>query len=488
MANETVRIYDQKGQARDVPKSLATPENMNTHGYSFQAPQQQSNIPSNPGMSEQGNSQPVDSREAFKKQLLQQYGGPQQALMKAAEWVHKRPGLDKAVTSAANFLEPVGNASKGAVLGGVEGLADTASSVGNIPIEIANLIGNTNIPTMGKANLQRYLPQNSSAANLGFQGGDIAGQLLGGGEAFNAAGMIPKLGNEASVLQNVGRGAIAGGATGENAPGGRLSGTVGGAALGPANQLTNKALTQNLFNKQGQAYGQAQNMYNKTFEPLRGEASNFVPKGEYDALKGHTSLGEGAQVIPSREIDLGRIRKNIPKEERTAIENFSSNPTMENAHYAQSELGAKIRKLKLQEATDSNFKKGNLIRSLTKDKISIKTALGESLMKSGKQNYDNYNAAQEFYEKYVIPYSSKGILQKRKSNDIFDSDVINKMTKNAKFMQSAPGKENSMLRTRALINSLLNKKNIVPASVLGAVGLNQYDKRSAPSAGLYGDQ
>lgn len=425
---ETVIIYDKNGQGRQVPKSLATPEKMAMHGYSFNNPKNQN-------------------------------------LNKIATYNPERQSFKKSIDFLNQFAIPAGDFSKGAVLGGVEGLANAASSLGNLPIEAINLLAGSNIPTMQKTNvLTQYTPKTSSG-QLGAQIGDIGGNLLGGGEAYNAAKMIPKLGNTASVLQNMGRGALAGFATGENMPGGRNVNALLGAPTGLAEQLTYNSLAKNLIEGQKKAGQQSSNLYDKVFSKVDNE-SNVIPQGN---------------------IDFSRIRKNIPKEERTAIDSYDKNPTIQNAHEAQSEIGSRLRELKQQQIREgSNFKKKNLVSSLKESQKSIQDALEEALVMQKNGSYEDYVKAQKFYKENVVPYFSKGNIEKYKNKELFEKDLVKRMMKNPEFMKSIPGKQNTLLKTRKVIDSLMNKGNIVPASLLGIVGLNQYDKRK--NTGLYGEQ
>lgn len=427
MNDKIITVYNSKGERHDVPESIATPEVMKKFNYTFE----------NPLSKNTQTTQQPEKNKALNDLLY------------------------KGIIGAGNF-------SKGAVLGGVEGLADSASSVGNIPIELINSLYGSKIPTMGKANLERYLPPDSSAAKMGFEAGNFAGELGSGGAAFKVAGSIPKLSNEASLLQNLARGGLSGAAIGENMPGGREGAAIYGAPAGLANQLTYKALAQNIVGKSANSLDKSKEFYREVFSK--------IPKDQ--------------EVIPEGNIDFKRIRKNIPLEQRKAIDDFDANPTIENAHNAQSELGSYIRELRFTKEnakkTGVGFKKNNLLRSMIESQSSIKKALGEGLVKSGMDNYNNYNNAQRYYQKYVLPYDSKGTLQKYKNNEMFDDEFVKKMMKNAKFMKSAPGSENSTLKARKFINSLVNKQNVLPASALSILGINAYDKFNPNSS--YGDQ
>ncbi len=233
--------------------------------------------------------------------------------------------------------------------------------------------------------------------------------------------------------------------------GGRTGGAVAGAVLSPLTRLSNDSISNRIVDAGRKESNMASNEYKDIFSK--------APKDEI--------------VIPEGNIDFSKIRKGIKSTEREPFDEYLMNPTIENAHKAQSIIGEQIRNLD-KMATKS----GGLNTAQTQKFNRLKDArdeINKSLSKSLGNQSGRYKSQSESYAKNVVPYKNKNI-EKYKKDEIFAKQLVDRLSKDSKFMKSIPGSKHSKeLKIKSFINMLFNKDaaKFATGGAVTALGLNE---------------
>lgn len=169
----------------------------------------------------------------------------------------------------------------------------------------------------------------------------------------------------------------------------------------------------------------------KAAEKIKGQATKAIK-----AAKGYSSENLAKKIVQSKEAvenvyskkynaffeaakESGADQVKIPKfkskslikaaetKEANAIRKFLKDPTIENAHRAQSDLGKLYRSLKgTKKARSLNSDETAALRSALKSKKLIKESIHKSL---GKDLTSKYEEIGKGYKKEVVPYNNKVI-------------------------------------------------------------------------------
>lgn len=398
----------------------------------------------------------------------------------------ERQRLMDIYNAAKPYAQTAGRFAAGAAAGGIQGAANSLASTANLVPETINLIAGTRLPTMQKTDVMRqFLPKDSQAANYGFTAGNIGGELAGFGGAYKATGAIPKLNDASSIVQNMLRGSLSGFATGEDAPGGRIASGVVGGITAPVSQLSDKSIVNMVSKKYKDKSGLYKDAFTKYFDQSPNESKQLREYG----------------VVPQDGFNYKAIKGDLTGPENKTIQRYLDNPTIENAHFAQSELGKYTSKLTKSFNKDrSSFTKMNQLNASTEAynglKDSINNALKEISNISGKDVLNPYLGLKSGYEREVVPYHGNEI-DEYLNNTLRSKNpakkVMDNLLKDQTFMKyeikgdrkiPGPGADMKSIKIKSMINSLLNKKNIPMATALGILGLDRYDNSKER---VYGD-
>lgn len=438
MADEqTVLIYNESGEPHNVPQSLATPEKMAKFKYSFNPPEASQpinniNPTANADYQASGSIETMGQpQQGNNDQLVQQM--QQNFAPTLSQSISNRPDLQKTLNAIKPVAEGAGNFLAGAALSGADAVLGNAASVANLAPDTINLIAGTNLPRMQGTNFKQYTPE-GLAGQAGNIVGDVAGNVVGGGAAFKALGSVPKLSNEASILANSARGAISGFGTGAENPGGRFAGAAEGGILAPVSKLTNKSLADTLLNQ-----------YEKIKSGASKEYSNLFQKAGNDL------------AIPSSKENLNyeMIKSSFTKNDRANIDKYFEDPTLQNAHKAQSDLGKKIRSLS-KGKQDPNFLGNAKIDALEQAREAIKSGMNKTLDSRVPGGSQEYQQISQKYAEQVAPYKELKVLEAYKKGEKSPQQVLSKIDE--KFKTSEPGKSNSMLKAKSKINDFSGSK------------------------------
>lgn len=370
-------------------------------------------------------------------------------------------GVGKSVASVANLIPGV-NINQEDVLGGI---GKGVSAIGNVGIGLGNFLNQTNAPYLSSPTSEQLAPTDIYG-KVGREAGNIGGEALAGNELYSALGAVPKLGNEASVAMNALRGALSGAAVGQDGFGGRVGGAVTGAAFSPFSQMSDKAISDRIVQDYQRALGEGSSKYTKVLEG--------VPE---DRL--------AKPVISSFEepIDFREVRRYMKKKDRINLDKYFRNPTIENAHNAQSDLFKSIKK-------ESNSEVASLMDNARE---SIKTGLKRALDRNMGGKGEEYSRAADYWKNKVVPFQGpkhkgENLLDVYGENRLFPKTVIDKLIKNDEFRKALGGKYNKDLSRKELLNKLTRK--LGPSAIAGAVpGAAVYlGLKDRPQNNYYGDQ
>lgn len=379
-------------------------------------------------------------------------GMPREQLYKAAASLSDTPKLEKFIRAIAPSAQKVGDTAAAPLFGAMEGVGSAGASAANLALDALNAYKGSKYHLQSPGFRDKIQPGMTN--DILYGAGKFGGEIAGGGAAYKALGSVPKLGNEASMLANLFRGAGAGAITGEEGPGGRAGSAAIGGALSPISQLTNSAIANRISRSAGNEINKSSKGFEKFFDS--------VPSDEI--------------VIPEGDIDLRTIRKAIPSKERAPLDEYLKDPTIKNAHKAQSILGAQERKVDSEiKKHGGSFSRTARINAYRGAKDSILKGIDKSLEKLPSKN-ESYQAERSNYKKNVVPYLEEEINLYR-NGEISANKMIKELEKNYPWIKKTmAGKEHGKsLKAKKFLDSLFNSRAIKQGAGigLGALGLNE---------------
>ena len=265
--------------------------------------------------------------------------------------------------------------------------AGTADAFDNLFIDTANLVPGINIPRRNSGS--------GTAYDVGNVIGNIGG-FFGGGEAAEAlrAGVetIPYVGKGAEYLGREGLGAIkrALGAAGygaietpENRGKGALEGVVSsglteipGVAL---RAVSPKKYMNAMYEKISESLGKAKEQSRELYGSLMRDAGDIPVRVNDDSLK--------------KEVFFNK--KNL----KQLFNEFEKDPTVNNAHRLQSQLGSEARSLKTIDVATHDRK-----NAYEEAREALLSGITQALGGSGSEYAQKYADAMQHYRNTVVPY------------------------------------------------------------------------------------
>lgn len=344
-----------------------------------------------------------------------------------------------------------------AAAGVVQGTVNTGAS-------IANLLPGVNLPHL---DLEQYLPEGYS--KLAAFGGELAAPLGIAGKGIKAVQSAkPILKGVGGFFEKAAKNAGIGYAIGEqeNQEGekyGRgLSAALSG-AIPAIGSITNKAVGNKIISKFKSDKAEIGEGYNKLFEAAK--------EGGVDKVKN----------IFTHE-DVLDWMKGIPKDYRKSLERYSNNPTLENAHRAQSDLGAygsELNKAKEIQGTlpdELNRRLGHIDEAREKLREEIMNSLFSNKKTAGL-GWKYMDLTDQWREK-IGPYMDVTDINKAVSGHIDPGDLTSALGRKSAhpFRQLMGEQHPELLINRAVANVLGNKylkSGALGFGALGALALSQ---------------
>lgn len=310
--------------------------------------------------------------------------------------------------------------------GALQGLADTGISAVNVPLE---LLGKKPI---SHPDLQKYLPQDM-LSKAAFTGGEIGGSIPVTGGVYSSLGKLsPEVSGVKRLLENSVRGSITGGIVGDNLPGGRETGAITGAILPDINNLRPKVISNNIIKNKKNVEDIYENAYNDFFDHAEDV---------------------GVEKVPIPNMDYSRVLNKTQSHYNESLENYLKNPTLKNAHDAQSDLFKYLKDKKSANLTTSQSKTYNqALKARNQINSSIYHALDQYPESELNKTYSNLSKG---FKRDVIPYRDKNIIQYQ-SGKISGNKLIKRLLNNDEFMTKESSKYPE-LKLHELINNPIGK-------------------------------
>lgn len=342
-----------------------------------------------------------------------------------------RPSLlDKARNIANTTRIPAAGA------GITQGLYDTTKSVADMMpgMSAMGLAGNA---TGGKSmklpniDLSQYVPQDAISQTV-FQGGKIASGIAGDTGLYKLAGKIPGLASQ-ELLPTIGRGAAAAYAGGEEQPGGRGGAALLGGALGPISELGSKSIANRISGYMKGLQEELSDSYNSIFKQAsdRGIKKVSTVPMNIDAVK---NFADSKDVLES-------------------IKTYQDNPTLLNAHRAQSDLGKMQNlaqnspKYKSNTAMDS-YKRD--VQTLGNMRSDLQNSIHSQLNAGGASDLsDAYKQVGQRYATELAPYFQPKIKDYQNGKTTAPK-MLQSLRSNGNFMQNAAPNHPDFLRQQLL--------------------------------------
>lgn len=300
----------------------------------------------------------------------------------------------------AQGAQPINNLGDATARGAVQGTYSAMSSLVDSLPDVLNTAGGfaqgQGVPKMPKLTLNgqslRSTIHSDPLSQLAFVVSDLGAQTLAGGGVEKGLSKVPGLAGR-SLSKLATRGALTGAALSEDAPGGRLTGGVAGGIAGPLYNLMPKKVADSISDTRNAWAKQYNQHYDNWFDKVKDAGGDNLdaPILDLESLKPLTGST--------------KYLKSVKK--------FQVNPTFENAHKAQSDLG------KLERGTSESAKsaKGGLsdaehagVAAAKKAQDAIEGAGLKRLVELKKPELvDEYLAIKKGYSRDVVPYLKPAI-------------------------------------------------------------------------------
>lgn len=230
-----------------------------------------------------------------------------------------------------------------------------------------------------------------------------------------------------------------------------LAGGAGLKALNPM-KLTNKGIAKSVISELGNQVEKHTNMYNQLWKDAQRAGINQVP---FDA-----------NLIGS---DLATIKKYYTPKQYKAFEEFTNNPTLENAQRAQSDLGVLSRALSEKARTTPLLGEE---RALYDSLVNSEKYIENNMFKdqTGKINQklaDRYKNLSKSYRENVVPYKYNPDIQAFRNKELTAKELVKRLNK-GKFAAKKASAHPSFAMKNALWPVL------VGSGALGTIGGAKY--------------
>jgi hypothetical protein len=304
----------------------------------------------------------------------------------------------------------------------------------NFPGAILNTVAGTHIP---KAELPDWLNP-SSSKNLGHSpmqnamgaAGDLIGDVVTGGKAFNMLNKAAGVKATTSLAKRAALGAATGaGLSDSDQFGGRtLGGVLGGLA-----PLISGVSKSTIGKRAGELYSENKKDYKALYNKIFKEAEGMPIKDELSVPK----------KLQERTEDVKELFKNSKYKLGAGVKRFESNPTLKNAHDAQSDLGKIIRgfeeRLKKGESLASG--ENTALKAARDMQKRIRGTMQQHFVKGGRQDLaSEYGNTTQGYATKVAPLSGKS-MSKYQAGEGSAKKVAKDLLANNKFAESELAKQ-----------------------------------------------
>ncbi len=258
------------------------------------------------------------------------------------------------------------------------------------------------------------------------------------------------------------------GAEGEHPGDQLLRGLPTGVALSPLAEvipaltakvpgITNKSIANKLSSDKATAIKEAGEGYNQFFNKAKNQ---------------------GVTSIERPHIMAGDIVKHSQKKHHEALLKFLEEPTLENAHWAQSDLGFLKRHLEnVAKKQDLTSIQHNTLKNVIEAQNRIKQKMFENKRLAKNPEFQKeYNKLSKDYAENVIPYKSLEELSEFEGKKLKPNNLIKSLLKNDEFMLGLGKKYPQIQLNRALRSNVAKAIGGGALGGLGFAGANKFLK------------
>lgn len=345
------------------------------------------------------------------------------------------------------------------VAGALQGAANIAPSAVNGVLSPINYLTGTHL-AIPYVNLLEDVDQSPESQTLGDVGA-LAGSIAGGAGGYKA---LSALAEPATLAGDAALGALSGYLSGGSDNQEDVAGRVAGAALGGAAPVLVSSTAKSLANRLVARKNELEDIYRNAY-------GNLFKKIDSSGL-GEKSIYPKGVRFKIKESYKKELAEDLSPKDRKRLNKFYRNPTVENAHYAQSALGKKANILENRMTSSSviNPDDKDMYFALLKARNQIKDKMA-SFLKSNKKPeiLEEYGNLGDSYKRNFVPFSSRDI-RKFEEGKINSNTLIKNILSNPKLFES----ENPIANLKGL-QSKENIRKIIPylkkagsAAALGA--------------------
>lgn len=336
----------------------------------------------------------------------------------------EQPGL------LGKALEGYKNYAGGILRGAGQGFGDIGASVGNLGISGLEHLSGRKLPHIPHPNLINEHP-GSFGESVGQTLGQLVPAITPGVGGFKAASLIGKGAPAvAKLLAGAGAGAATGYASNEDnrnlGAGLGAAGGLLGAAAPIAKSFTLGSIGKNISKLEKEKSAKYREIYDSILK--RGESGEKlnIP----DMIKN-----------PNEKTNI--LFEHADTKLLKSIRRFEANPTLKNAHEAQSDLGKIKRAVELKQLSQKPLASGeNNVPSIAGNlQKRIHGVMQQHFVDTGKQDLaKEYQQATKGYAKEVVPFKNEAIGEFKKGESSH-AELAKSLLANKKFIKSSAAKE-----------------------------------------------
>lgn len=359
-------------------------------------------------------------------------------------------GISKSPSSAVknnSLLHKLGSAvepfNEGIESSGLPNLA--ANLVSAVPKTLRNI---TNFPHQALGigpelvKLPGWLPSESKnlkdtpTARAMGSAGDVLGNVLMGGSVYGLLNRLMGVNAATPLLGRAASGGLSGGVTTDSdQPGGRLAGAALGALAPLAHGVTNSAIGQ-----------RAAEIARNTQQTYRGLYNQLTETAH--ALPGNIRV---PSVLENMSENVNKLFQHTPTKFNASVRRFGNNPTFENAHKAQSDLGKIIGDLGEKRT------RGHTLSSGENDAYQAAINLQRRIRGSIQQFFTNANRGDlaDHYGELTHGYREEAVPFRQGSQAGTDAEYAKQLLKSERFANSQMAAHVPGYQARRAINKAM---------------------------------
>jgi len=268
-----------------------------------------------------------------------------------------------------------------------------------------------------------------------------------------------------------------------------IAGIPGGAALNAIGGNENPieaALTAEAIPAAARTYRSGRNAVNSLRSPVIAETilNDANRLGEHFNREytdffhdARTSGAREASINDAANIDRHRIFRNLLPEQRLVVEEYFDRPTLNNAHWAQSELGKEISTLEKSHAFKPlSHGKLRALREMRNARTEIKNSIHDALRETGNPELsaryrelgENYNREMRPYQ--IAPIQEYGHGKFGRERGLTPKDFIDKLKNNSDFNLTLAERYPQISRQSLAKKVAIGAGGAIGAGTLGGMG------------------